>query len=134
MGTHESRTLTVSIDRDWREVYGFAHRPESFPLWASGLASGVTPDGAEWIAQGPGGPVRIRFAAPNDFGVLDHTVVLASGDEVSVPMRIVANGNGAEVLFTLFRLPGMSDETFARDADWVRRDLAALKCLMERGE
>ena len=55
MGTHESRTLTVSIDRDWREVYGFAHRPESFPLWAPGLASGVTPDGAEWIAQGPGG-------------------------------------------------------------------------------
>lgn len=133
MGPHESRTFTVSIGRDWREVYGFAHRPESFPLWASGLASGLERDGAEWIAQGPGGPVRIRFSPPNDFGVLDHTVVLASGEEVFVPMRIVANGSGAEAMLTLFRLPGMNEETFARDADWVRRDLTALKRLMERG-
>jgi hypothetical protein len=30
------------------------------------------------------------------------------------------------VALTLFRQPGMSDEQFAADADWVRRDLAAL--------
>ena len=34
-------------------------------------------------------------------------------------------------MLTLFRGPGMTDETFARDADWVRRDLAALKRLLE---
>lgn len=131
MGVHDSRTLSVPIDRDWRAVYAFTYQPENFPLWASGLASGLERDGAEWIAQAPSGLVRIRFSPPNDFGVLDHTVVLPSGEEVFVPMRIVANGGGAEAMLTLFRGPGMTDETFARDADWVRRDLAALKRLLE---
>ena len=38
---------------------------------------------------------------------------------------------GSEVIFTLFRLPGMTDEAFARDAEWVERDLRALKALLE---
>ena len=46
-------------------------------------------------------------------------------------MRIVANGTGCEVTFTLFRQPGMSAEQFAADAEWVSRDLAALKALLE---
>ncbi len=62
----------------------------------------------------------------NPFGVMDHMVRLEIGDEVYVPLRVFANGDGAEVALTLFRQPGMSDEKFATDADWVRRDLAAL--------
>jgi hypothetical protein len=46
-------------------------------------------------------------------------------------MRTVANGTGTEVLFTLFRVQGMSDEKFAADAQWVTRDLNALKALLE---
>jgi hypothetical protein len=34
-------------------------------------------------------------------------------------------------MLTLFRLPDMSDADFARDAEWVARDLAALKVLLE---
>ncbi len=45
-------------------------------------------------------------------------------------MRIVANEEGAEVLFTLFRQSGMSDDKFAADAEWVVRDLIALKSLV----
>lgn len=62
---------------------------------------------------------------------MDHTVEIG-GTEIFIfiPMRIVPNGEGAEVLFTLFRQPGMSDEKFAADAAWVARDLAALKALV----
>jgi hypothetical protein len=45
-------------------------------------------------------------------------------------MRAMPNGNGREVTLTLFRLPGMSKK-FVADADWVRRDLGALKALFE---
>jgi hypothetical protein len=48
------------------------------------------------------------------------------------PMRVVANGDGAEVVFTLFQRDGMSDDEMARDAAMVSRDLAALKALLER--
>jgi hypothetical protein len=46
-------------------------------------------------------------------------------------MRAVANGDGAEVLLTVRQRPGTSDADFAADADWVGRDLAALKALLE---
>jgi hypothetical protein len=131
MSTYEVRSISISIERDWREAYAFACVPENFPRWASGLASGLERAGEEWIGRSPEGQTRIRFSPPNDFGVLDHTVVIPSGAEVSMPVRIVANGTGCEVTFTLFRQPGMSAEQFAADAEWVQRDLAALKALLE---
>jgi hypothetical protein len=47
-------------------------------------------------------------------------------------LRVVPNGDGCEVMFTLVRLPGMTDEQFTADADHVAKDLRALKMLMER--
>jgi hypothetical protein len=46
-------------------------------------------------------------------------------------MRVIANGMDSEVMLTLFRVPGMSDEKFAADAQWVMRDLNRLKELLE---
>ena len=64
-------------------------------------------------------------------GVLDHVVILADGTEVDVPIRVVANGNGADIVVVHFRLPGMSDAELDRDEAWVRRDLSALKVIVE---
>lgn len=130
--TLETRTISISIRRDWRDVYAFAHRPENFARWASGAAKSLRKEGGDWVADGPDGRAVLRFAPRNEFGVLDHTVTLASGAEIHVPLRVVPNGRGCEVLFTLFRQPGMTDAVFARDADWVAKDLAALKALLER--
>jgi hypothetical protein len=47
-------------------------------------------------------------------------------------MRVLSNGSGSEVLFTLFRLPDMSDEKYAEDMRLVDRDLRALKDLLEK--
>jgi hypothetical protein len=129
--TLEARTISISIRRDWRAVYDFAHRPENFARWASGAAKSLRREGADWVADGPDGRAILRFAERNEFGVLDHTVVLASGAEVHIPLRVVPNGTGCEVMFTLFRQPGMSDAVFARDAEWVAKDLAGLKALLE---
>jgi hypothetical protein len=49
-------------------------------------------------------------------------------------MRVVANGSGSEVLFTLFQLPGMSEEAFVADAGMVERDLRGLKSRLESRE
>jgi hypothetical protein len=49
-----------------------------------------------------------------------------------MPMRVFPNGEGTEVLITMFRQPGVSDEKFAEDTQWVRRDLEALKELLEK--
>jgi hypothetical protein len=127
----EMRTISVSVRREWRAVYDFVRRPENFARWASGAARSLRREGDQWVADGPDGRAVLRFAGPNEFGVLDHWVTLASGAELHMPVRVVPNGSGAEVTFTLFRQPGMSDDIFARDAAWVTKDLAALKALLE---
>ena len=58
---------------------------------------------------------------------MDHWVELADGKTVYVPVRVIANCEGAEVQLTLFRQPGMTADKFEGDAEWVRRDLEALK-------
>jgi hypothetical protein len=47
-------------------------------------------------------------------------------------MRLIANGSGCELLFTLFREPSMSDQQFVADVGWVKRDLNGLKDLLEK--
>jgi len=129
----EARTISISIGRPWRELYEAIWRPEIFPKWASGLsASSLEQDGEWWKAEGPDGPIRIRFTGHNPFGIMDHHVDPGSGSVIYVPMRVVANGDGAEVLLTLFRQPGMSEAQFLADAEWVQRDLLALRALFTR--
>lgn len=97
-------------------VYEFVCNPQNLPAWASGLAKNAA----------------VRFVERNRYGVLDHYVSLGGKPEVYVPMRVFPNGDGAEVLLTIFRQPGTSEEKFGEDAQWVRRDLEALKALFER--
>ena len=128
-------TISTSISHPWKDVYEAIWRPESFPRWASGLTqAGLTRNGDVWNAQGPEGPITVRFTDHNDFGVMDHSVDVGAGVIVEIPLRVIPNGEGAEVLLTLFRQPGMTDEKFATDAEWVKKDLAALKALIERAQ
>lgn len=123
-----ARTYSISIARDWRALYEAIWKPEIFPKWASGLTeAALRAEGTGWIADGPDGPITIRFTPHNDFGVMDHVVETQDGRLVHVPLRVIPNGDGAEVMLTLFRQPEMSDEDFARDAKWIARDLRALR-------
>lgn len=113
--TQPGFTVRMTIERPVTEVYQFVANPKNLPRWASGIAKSA----------------RVRFVEPNRYGVLDHFVSIDGAPEVYVPMRVFPNGDGAEVLLTVFRRPGMSDEKFGEDTQWVRRDLEALKALLE---
>jgi hypothetical protein len=128
---YEVRHVSVSIQRPPREVYEFVANGAHLSRWASGLGESVQASGGDWLADGPLGQIRIRFAAANEFGILDHDVQLPSGDTVHNPLRVVPNGNGSELTFTLFRLPGVNERAFESDAATVDRDLKHLKELLE---
>lgn len=127
----ELRHLTISIERTPQEVYTFASNPENLPKWAAGLGQGIKQVGDHWEVKTGDSTVDLRFAPENEYGVLDHTVTLADGTEVYVPLRVIANGQGSEVTFVLYRQPEMTDADFARDAGLMQSDLAALKVLLE---
>lgn len=127
----DSRHISTHIDRLAQEVYDYASNPSHLPEWAPGLGSSVEKVDGQWIVESPIGRVVVAFAARNEFGVLDHDVTLPSGETFYNPMRVIVDGAGCEVVFTLRRQPGMSDEDFERDADAVLADLVTLKRVVE---
>ncbi len=129
---NQVRHITVFINAPPSEVYEYASRPENLPNWASGLSGTIEKIGDDWIAQSPMGKVKIRFADTNEFGVLDHEVILESGAKFYNPMRVFPNGMGSELVFSLFKTPDMSDDKFAADAEWVLKDLMKLKSIIEK--
>lgn len=128
-----ARTYSVTINHEWQALYERIWQPAFFQQWASGLAeSGLREQDGQWLADGQDGPIRIRFTPYNNHGVMDHFVDQGDGPEIYIPLRVVQNGAGAEVMLTLFRQPDMDDDRFAGDIKWVNRDLKALKSLIER--
>ena len=109
------RLLSEHIDRPARVVYEFVADPANLSRWAAGV----------------GDDADVVFAARNELGVLDHEVRLPDGGSVLVPMRVVPDGDGSEVVFHLRRSPGMSDEEWERDTATVAADLARLREVLE---
>jgi hypothetical protein len=129
--TWNARHLSVTIDRSPAEVVAYAGDAMHLPEWAAGLAAGVRPgDDGAWITDSPMGEVRVRFAPVNDLGVLDHDVTLPDGSVVRNPLRVLPNGAGSEVVFTVFQRDGMSDDAFEADAAAVTADLVRLRDIL----
>jgi hypothetical protein len=130
-----SRHVSVWFEVAPEIAYAIAADPEQLTRWASGLAAGglrQTADG--WVADSPMGEVIVEFAPPNEYGVLDHVVRMPSGEAVYNPLRVIPAGAGqprCEVVFTVRRRPGMSDEEFDSDVATVAADLDRLRELAE---
>jgi hypothetical protein len=130
--TVESRTITVRIDRPFDNVYEFLVDPANWNQWAFGLGKNIRRSADGWIADSDGGVAKVQLTPRNSFGAVEHTVIRRSGQRVYVPMRLIANSSGCELLFTLFREPKISDVQFASDAGFVQRDLNGLKTVVEK--
>jgi hypothetical protein len=127
----QTRHIGERIARPADVVYRFAADPANLPQWAPGLGTAVEQVDGEWFVDSPMGRVRVTFAQPNEFGVLDHQVTLPTGETFANPMRVVPYGEGCEVVFSVRRFPGVTDDEFARDAGLVAADLARLKQILE---
>ena len=126
-----ARTVSVSIFRDARETYEYIRATSHLTEWATGLGA-VTGEVDDVVQiDTPNGPGTLKFAPPNDFGILDHTIALESGAVTEVPMRVLSNGDGCEVMLTIFQPEDMTEREFSRDANWVKRDLETLRDALE---
>jgi hypothetical protein len=137
-GGMESRHVSIWIAAAPDAVYAFASDPLEMSRWAAGLAQGALRRAVDgWVADSPMGEVTVEFAAANAFGVLDHVVRLPSGEANYNPMRVVpgnADGPGAaqsEVVFSVRRRPGMTDDEFDADVAAVTADLETLREIIE---
>lgn len=127
-----SETISIAIDCPFQDVYEFLAEPLNLPTWWSNLGGSIRHSGgSDWVSDTSEGPVVIRFAPRNAYGVLDHAIFREGETAVTTPTRVFANDDGAEITYTLFQRPGISDAVFASELEWVRSDLLALKSLLE---
>jgi hypothetical protein len=124
-----ANTKSVTIPASAAEVFMFLGDPENLPRWAVGYARGIRRDGDAWIVQTAGGEFPVRFGVDESRGTIDIHTAVAPGVEASVFSRVMANGTGAEYVFTHFQEPGMSDEMFAGQCAALADELALLPIL-----
>jgi hypothetical protein len=132
IATRPATLVHTSIRRSASDVYAFVANPKNLAQWAAGLSRAqLKPQGGHWLAKSPMGNVKIKFTPSNKLGVVDHEETLPDGQIVRNPLRVQPNGEGAEVIFTLYQLPGVSLKAFKADATKIGTDLKKLKSLLE---
>jgi ketosteroid isomerase-like protein len=132
MKLRNSKVISISIHAPPDRACAFVLNGENMPKWMTSFVRSVRKSEGKWIADTAAGQMEFRFVPRNEFGVLDHWVRLPSGAEILNPMRVIPNGDGCEVMFTLFQLAETTREAFAEDAGNVARDLQTLKEILEQ--
>lgn len=131
MGTRQSHLIHFTIARPVEEVYAFLADPQNYPRWAA-VDGGISQlRQNEWLTRTPFGDRVVRFSAPNAYGILDHAVFAPGDEPVTMPMRVVANGDGTDLMFLFYRRDDMSEEQFRSTVEWVTTDLLTLQSLLE---
>lgn len=136
VSTQETRTLTVTIDAPFEAVTTDLADPARHLEWATEFFAGPgrqQEDGSV-IAMVPmmGGDVRFRIVGDAEVGILDILLApVGAPYGPPLPVRVIPNGDGADVLWTLARMPGADDETWEQGLESMSRELSALKDRLE---
>lgn len=125
-------TLSATLATPPNEVYAFVADPLNLPKWAGGLAKSVEQRDDQWVVDRGDGEWIVEFAEHNAFLVADHVVTLPDGTKQLNPMRVLANGLGSEVTFTVFRGEVGSDEEWTQLQATIQADLDALATLLDQ--
>ncbi len=126
-----SDTLSATILATPEEVFDYMADIRNWPEFTDFAESVRKGDGDSWIIYSPQGPVLLEPDFERDRGLLDSTVTLPSGEQVFIPYRVVPNGEGAELVMTNFQASGDSDEAYAEQLDWMKKELENVKRIVE---
>lgn len=124
--------MNISINSKPQVVYDFISNLENLPRWAPKTFPSIKEMNGEWVVETQQGKIKVVLTERNNFGILDHHVKLTSGVEIYIPMRVIKNANGSEVMLTVFQIPEMTDEVFVKDVETVEKDLNHLKTIIEK--
>lgn len=128
-----SRAIKVSIERPYAEVYNFIADVQNLEKWALPPGSHIQPMGGDsWLLTWPDMQRVLHTTPHNPFGVLDYeSHALGETNSNMTAARLVANGEGCELVVVYFQRAGISLEQYESDAEWFATDLLRLKTLLE---
>lgn len=137
MTTLPTRTLTVTIDAPFDRVARDLADPRTHPDWAKGFFKGEARPSKndEVVIFSPfmGTDVRFRVEADLARGILDLYLAPASAEfGPALPVRLLHNGDGVDVLWTLTRFPDTPDERWEAGCASMQQELQELKRIQEK--
>ena len=140
MAIQETKTLTVSIDADFHKVATDLANPMTHPEWAHRFFAGPaipTSTKDEVVAQVPmmGGKVRYKIEADVARGMFElYLAPEGAPFGAPIPVRLIRNGDGVDVLWTLSRMPSTPDAGWQAGLAAMTEELQALKARHEVGQ
>lgn len=127
-----SHTFSIPIASPSQRVYRFLADPRNYPSWSAMEEGGYHRlDNGDWAGHTAFGFRHVRFTPPNAFGILDHALFVPGGEILFSPMRIVANDEASELIFTFFQRADTDDAQFDSTLEWIRVDLLSLVSVVE---
>ncbi|GMQ84747.1 MAG: hypothetical protein BMS9Abin07_0311 [Acidimicrobiia bacterium] len=137
MTTLTTETVRITIDAPFDQVVSDLSDPVTHPEWGTEFFSGpAAPSGdGEVLATVPlmGGEVHMKVDADPAAGRIDlYLAPRQAPFGPPLPIRVVPNADGVDVLFTLARFPGQSDDEWEGGLVSMARELTKLKSRHER--
>ena len=136
MTVFESKTLTITINAPFKKVMSDLADPMTHPEWATEFFSGSAEktDYDYVLVPVPmmGGIIKFKVEADILLGNLDLYLTPQDSDfGTPLQVRIIKNGDGVDILWTLLRFPGVSDSDWERGLISMSKELVALKKRLE---
>ena len=124
-----SETRSIAIDAPPEEVHRFVADATNIPRWAPAFATAIRPSDKNWVVTTECGEAEIVLASNPQSRTLD---ILSADDRTRGAFaRVISNGPGSEVLFTLFFEPGTPEQAVAAQMSVVDGELASIKQLTQ---
>jgi hypothetical protein len=133
MSNDKSSYFSVRIERDVDDVYRFITDTSKLGLWARGLRSAAWEPSRTVVGESSAGSMETCFAEQIDFGVCDLSITTPDGQVIECPMRVVRDGTGTEVVFTLPADAAADPERREELGVAIAADLDRLRGAIEHG-
>lgn len=132
MPTLETRTLVVTIEAPFERVAEDLADPAAHPQWGTEFFAGAAepqPDGSYRVTVPRlGGPARFKVDADLARGLIDlYLAPEGAAFGAPLPIRLLRNGSGVDVLWTLARPPHVPEPAWQEGLHSMERELKALK-------
>ncbi len=127
--THLAKTLTASLPGTPQDVFAYISNPNNLSAWHSSFCRAVRAENTGYSVESPRGAVPVRFLRDDHTLVLDILAEVSDGIELASAIRLLSNGQGTEMVWTLVKPEGLSDSVFHEQLRWAGSALHNLRKL-----
>ena len=126
-----SATVTTVLDASPRAVFEYMADIENLPVWATEFARELRREGEDYKVVNALGEFDFSIEAEPATGVIDMFAGPTKEAMAMFPTRAVALPDGRTAyVFTMFQVPGMTDELFDAQHASLRREFANIERLL----